>query len=298
MKTLNITLPESWHTLSQTQLRDLYSAMSRLTASLPATDNGKPATITNPERGANKVSASPHGQRTTDNGQPEPDNGQLAWVKVAILCALRWNRLTLVSPSGQGYIFRKKKSGAKNKPQEYYLTDSQLLDMAYALQWIRTPPEIPVRLSRIQGAEAVPADLSHGLTFEEWLACDNLWHGYIATSDPALLTAIAAILYHKEDITLTPPEQISVFYWWASAKAHISSRFPHFFRRVNPAGTPPGPSSVTPAEIERSMNTQIRALTKGDITKEAAVLSMDVNRALTELDALAREYEDLRRHKK
>ena len=40
------------------------------------------------------------------------------------------------------------------------------------------------------------------------------------------------------------------------------------------------------------MNAQIRALTKGDITKESQVLALDTWRALTELDALAREYQE------
>ena len=43
------------------------------------------------------------------------------------------------------------------------------------------------------------------------------------------------------------------------------------------------------------MNAQIRALTKGDVTKEAQILALDAMRALTELDALAREYEELNR---
>ena len=43
------------------------------------------------------------------------------------------------------------------------------------------------------------------------------------------------------------------------------------------------------------MNAQIRALTKGDITKEAEVLKMDVWRALTELDAIAYENQELDR---
>ena len=43
------------------------------------------------------------------------------------------------------------------------------------------------------------------------------------------------------------------------------------------------------------MNAQIRALTGGDITKEKAVLAMDTWRALTELDAKARDYEELER---
>jgi hypothetical protein len=43
------------------------------------------------------------------------------------------------------------------------------------------------------------------------------------------------------------------------------------------------------------MKAQIRALTKGDITKESTVLKMDTWRALTELDALAREYDEFNR---
>ena len=40
---------------------------------------------------------------------------------------------------------------------------------------------------------------------------------------------------------------------------------------------------------------QIRALTKGDITKEKEIFEMDTWRALTELDAQAQEYEDLKK---
>ena len=46
---------------------------------------------------------------------------------------------------------------------------------------------------------------------------------------------------------------------------------------------------------EMQMNAQIRALTDGDITKESAVLEKDCWRALTELDAKAREAEEFRK---
>ena len=36
----------------------------------------------------------------------------------------------------------------------------------------------------------------------------------------------------------------------------------------------------------------IRALTKGDITKEPEILALDTHRALTELDAQAKEYKE------
>ena len=52
------------------------------------------------------------------------------------------------------------------------------------------------------------------------------------------------------------------------------------------------------AHLQNIMDTQIRALTKGDITKEREVLQMDVHRALTELDAQAKEYEELKRETK
>ena len=45
------------------------------------------------------------------------------------------------------------------------------------------------------------------------------------------------------------------------------------------------------------MNAQIRALTKGDVTKEKEILAMDCWRALTELDAQAQEYQELQRIK-
>ena len=50
--------------------------------------------------------------------------------------------------------------------------------------------------------------------------------------------------------------------------------------------------------LRTAMNAQIRALTGGDITKEEAVLSMDTWRALTELDAKAKEVEDIKRQTK
>lgn len=41
------------------------------------------------------------------------------------------------------------------------------------------------------------------------------------------------------------------------------------------------------------MNAQIRALTKGDVTKELEILALDTWRALTELNAQAKEYQQL-----
>ena len=47
--------------------------------------------------------------------------------------------------------------------------------------------------------------------------------------------------------------------------------------------------------LREATNAQIRALTGGDITKENQIMNMDTHRALTELDAKAREAEEYRK---
>jgi hypothetical protein len=48
-------------------------------------------------------------------------------------------------------------------------------------------------------------------------------------------------------------------------------------------------------KLYNAMNMLIRALTKGDITKEKEILAMDTHRALVELSAQAEEYEQLKK---
>lgn len=263
---LNLTVPKSWTDLRQTQLRFLYHtmAMSNLLHTSPFT----------------------------------LDSSSASWAAVAVTCILRWNRLKKLSPYADGFLFKinKRPTTKDQRPKTndqrptFQITNSQLADLAYCMQWIREPSSVPVRLKYIDGAEAMPADLSEGMTFEEWLACENLWQGYQATQDDTLLREMAAILYHKPDIRLAPHESISIFYWWASVKIMMPQRFPHFFQPAS------GIQNSTFNTQNSQMNAQIRALTKGDVTKEAQILALDAMRALTELDALAREYEELNRN--
>ena len=54
-----------------------------------------------------------------------------------------------------------------------------------------------------------------------------------------------------------------------------------------------GSSPSIGSQLQEAMASQIRALTKGDITKEKDILAMDTWRALTELNAQAKEYKHL-----
>lgn len=160
------------------------------------------------------------------------------------------------------------------------------------LDWVNSLPERPVRLASIGESQAVNADLS-GVPFDVYLYCENLYQGYLMTKNADLLTQMLSKLYKPSPTSVGEAEQTMMFYWWASLKEHLSKMFPNFF-----GGSGDGNllgNVATPATVRASMNNQIRALTKGDITKEAQVLAMDVWRALTELDAQAKEYDELKR---
>ena len=73
----------------------------------------------------------------------------------------------------------------------------------------------------------------------------------------------------------------------------FANMFRHFLKPVSTDESMPSLPSLQ--QLQESMNAQIRALTGGDITKEREVLKMDCWRALTELDAKAKDYEDMRK---
>ena len=138
-----------------------------------------------------------------------------------------------------------------------------------------------------------------GVPFEVFIICDNLYQGYLATKQDNLLDEMAAHLYDTSKIKLTATERVSVFYWFASLKGFLARVFKHFFQPVSNASVDNGnmfEQEQSQYEIlQNAVNAQIRALTKGDITKEKEVLSLDTWRALTELDCQAKEYEEINR---
>ena len=207
-----------------------------------------------------------------------------AWIKVAANAVYRWNGIKIVSPYGRNFLIRV-------DTREYVMATTEYSDVCRSLAWLREIPSEPVRLEHIDGYLAMPADPTYDLTFEQWLSVENLYQGYHYTQDNDLLRQIAGVLYRREDITITPSEEISVFYWWSSVKRMVSAMFPSFFRPA-PVGSSDTPDFDT---VRRSVDSQIRALTKGDISKEEKIMAMPAIRALTELDAQAREYEEMNR---
>ena len=204
--------------------------------------------------------------------------------EIKTLCLLRWSGAKVIGkqPSG-AYLLRKGKILFEVTP----LTLAELLPY---LDWLGSLPTAPVRLSKINRQRALTADFSE-VPFETFIICDNLYQGYLQTQNDNLLDQLGATLYGKS-MTFKPYERISIFYWFAALKDTFSRKFPDYFQPIGAAtgGNLLGAPSMN---VEDAMNAQIRALTKGEVTKEAEVLALDTHRALTELNAQAREYKEL-----
>lgn len=254
---VNISLPKGWGELSEAQLRFLFNAMLAV-------------------------------DRATRNVRfdSREDYIEQSAAQVRLLCFLDWSGIEPVCPYGSGYLLRR-------EGLEFALPFGTLASAASALSWISELPPEPVRISRVDGAEAVPADLASDFSFDNWLSCETMWQAYQASPDDSILVAMAEILYRKPGIKPDPAETLGVFYWWAGVKNMVSAMFPNFFKLADSSGeSSEGPDYDS---MRRNMDSQIRALTKGDITKEKEVLGLNALRALTELDAQAREFDELNR---
>lgn len=166
------------------------------------------------------------------------------------------------------------------------------------LDWILFPPATPWRPQRIAWRKPTEADFSE-ITFRTFLTIDNLYQGYLQTEDISLLLQIARHLVPRPRRPFRQWELLAIFKWIESVKDFFARKFPNFFQPVGESDSLSGkPALPTRKQLEDAMNAQIRALTKGDITREEEILDMPCWRALIELDAQAREYQALKKASK
>ena len=208
--------------------------------------------------------------------------------EIRTLCLLRWSGLKVLNRQDNDFVL-------SFGSEEFMLTVTEVTDAIEALKWLDEIPSFPVRLSRIGQYTALPSDFL-SVPFEKYIYCDNLYQGYLHTKDDSLIDEMMKVLYDGWNSKGLPLERIATFYWFASLKQYFAKTFHHFFQQTG--GTDAnllGNAKSIAQQVKDAMNAQIRALTKGDITKEKEVLAMDCWRALTELDAIARETEELNR---
>ena len=201
--------------------------------------------------------------------------------------------------AGKNFLCSQK---SKDSTLHFQLTGTQIAEMLPSLDWLDALPASPVRFEKLRNHLAVDAEFQ-GVPFETYIVVENLYQGFLSTQKDALLDEIAAVLYKPTakvmrlkgyKVRLTPAERISIFYWVASLKDMFARRFSDFFQPATAqAENLLGSSPNIGKQLQESMDSQIRALTKGDITKEKEILAMDTWRALKELNAQAKEYKQL-----
>lgn len=213
-------------------------------------------------------------------------NGNFSLTQIKTLCLLQWGGMKVIRREAGLFIIR-------NKHKLFPISALQITEAIQSLEWLGDFPQYPVRLSRIGFHRPVRADFQN-VSFEDFLTLDNLYQGFLQTRNNELLQDMAVILYQSRFIKLSPEEATSIFYWFTSLKRYFAHLFTHFFTYAQEGES----TSLSFAQLQENMNTQIRALTGGDITKERDVLRMDCWRALTELDAKAKDYEELQKQTK
>ena len=205
--------------------------------------------------------------------------------EIRTLCLLRWSGLKVLYRQDNDFVL-------SFGSEEFMLTVTEVTDAIEALKWLDEIPSFPVRLSRIGQYTALPADFL-SVPFEKYIYCDNLYQGYLHTKDDSLIDEMMKVLYDGWNSKGLPLERIATFYWFSSLKQYFAKTFNHFFQQTDSTdGNLLGSAKNIGEQVTEAMNAQIRALTKGDITKEKEVLAMDCWRALTELNAQAKEYNE------
>ncbi len=214
----------------------------------------------------------------------------LSAAEVKTLCIMKWNRLKVLAQLPDKRFLIK-----RGKEPEMALSARQLQQATVNLDFLDSFAPFPVRIAQIGECKAVAADFEK-VPFEQFLYVDNLFQGYLNTQQDELLKQMAQILYDSDKVSPNKAQLIGVFYWMASLKGFFAKMFPNFYR---PAQEEDNASLSGKVDLYRKLqeitNAQIRALTGGDITKEETILKMDTWRALTELDAKAKEAEEYHR---
>lgn len=213
--------------------------------------------------------------------------------EILTLCLFKWADLRVLCKTHNGKYLIKQKKRLK---QEAQLSVLQIQNLTETLSFLRHFSTTPIRITAIGGAAAIAHDFQE-VPFSTFISADNFYQGFLHTKNYELLSELTTLLYPKVDVRhINTAHLLNTFYWFTSLKQYFAKLFPHFLQPMsgepeNLLGSSPNIGEV----LRHAMNTQIRALTGGDITKEQAVLAMDTWRALTELDAKAKEAEDLRR---
>ena len=191
------------------------------------------------------------------------------------------------TPYGWACTVTVAKDNGKQRKHRFFMQSWQVQDMIQQLEFVDSYEAFDVRLESIGGFKAVDG-LLHGVRFWDYLNMEKYYQGYLSTKEQKYVLGLAQLMYPGGLTAIDDAEMTNCVMWFSYVKKQFASKYFRKFFRPAPVS-----EGKTVNWLEQ-MNAQIRALTDGDITKEQAVYDKDCWRALTELDAKAREAEEFR----
>lgn len=179
--------------------------------------------------------------------------------------------------------------------ESFYMPLSVLAEIFETMNWLDTHPHFSQpRLLGFDGFEHIDS-LLRDVPFSTYLKMENLWQAILLNADRPnilhqLFSDLDRLAYSPPSVHALKPREPKVVEtalscWMCDIHTYFYAKWPHLFRHAAGAGE-------QPPSMESVMNAEIRALTDGDITREAAVLQSDTWRALTELNEKAREAQE------
>lgn len=149
--------------------------------------------------------------------------------EVTAICLCKWAHFSVLCRDGAHRVLVRQRTTKR----EVWLADWQLAYASRQLSFLGAFAEMPVHISELRGAAAVAADLQ-GVSFEDYLAIENFYQGFLHTQSLNCLSEMAHLLYPllSYRFALSKAELLSVFYWFASVKLYFTKLFPKFFSAV------------------------------------------------------------------
>lgn len=199
---------------------------------------------------------------------------------------VRFTGLSVISKGKGGWNFKYMKKLFSNI--YFFLSNEEIVSLCSNLDFLDNYPEIPINIEKFGNFIAIDKSF-HGVSFKTYLELENHWQGYLKTKDNDMLVEISKRLYRNYNgiglSKLDNVQAVAIVIWLSSVKAMFAEHWPYLFQK--PSSDYDGYDEEV--NMEDVMNAEIRGLTGGDVTKEKEVLSLDVWRALTELNEKARE---------
>lgn len=210
--------------------------------------------------------------------------------RVTAAAFLRFCDIEVAGRTDQGWLCRERGSG------KTFLLDPALLpELLGHLGWVAQPDRMNVRIEKAGKYEAVDFELQE-LPFGKYLEAENWYQSFLLSPEENSLKELARILYLVPDGDEAPElcgEILTgAFLWFGAVKTMMAGWFPNFLKKAADGDGRP----VTQESLIESANAQMRLLTKGDVTKDQYIRDeVKTWTAMAELDALAKEAEEIRR---